>query len=198
MGKVVAIEHVTLDGVMQAPARPDEDTRDGFDLGGWALAGNDPAMMNILGARMGSSWSLLVGRTTYEDFADVWPKRAPNPFTDALNKVQKFVASTTLTEPLPWQNSTLLKGDGADAVARLRKEHDKTLVIFGSGVLVHSLMRRKLIDEFVLQIHPIVLGKGRRLFSDGSSFTNLSLVDSVTIPTGVIIATYVLNAVWSA
>ena len=198
MSKVVAIEHVTLDGVMQAPARPDEDTRDGFEYGGWGRAGNDPAMVNVIGARMGDSWSLLVGRTTYEDFADVWPKRAPNPFTEALNNVQKVVASTTLTEPLPWQNSTLLKGDAADAVAKLKKEHDKTLVIFGSGVLVHSLMRRKLIDEFVLQIHPLVLGKGRRLFSDGSSFTNFSLVDSVTMATGVIIATYVLNVLWSA
>ena len=198
MSKVVAIEHVTLDGVMQGPARPEEDTRDDFEYGGWGRAGNDPAMLNVLGARMSDSWSLLVGRTTYENFADVWPKRPPNPFTEALNKVQKFVASTTLTEPLPWQNSTLLKGDGADAVAKLKKEHDKTLVIFGSGVLVQSLMRRKLIDEFVLQIHPLVLGKGRRLFSDGSSFTNLSLVDSVTMATGVIIATYVLNILWSA
>jgi dihydrofolate reductase len=183
---------------MQAPARPDEDTRDTFEYGGWARAGNDPALMNILGSRMGNSWSLLVGRTTYEDFADVWPKRPPNPFTDALNKVEKFVASTTLKEPLPWQNSTLLKGDAAEAVAKLKKQDDRTLVIFGSGTLVHSLMRRKLIDEFVLQIHPIVLGKGRRLFSDGSSFTNFSLVDSVTVPTGVIIATYVLNALWAA
>ena len=198
MSKVVAIEHVTLDGVMQAPARPDEDTRDGFEYGGWARAGNDPAMINAMGARMGDAWSLLVGRTTYEDFAEVWPKRPPNPFTDALNAVQKFVASTTLTEPLPWQNSTLLKGDGADAVARLKKEHDKTMVIFGSGLLVQSLARRKLIDEFVLQIHPLVLGKGRRLFSDGSSFTNFSLVDSVTVSTGVIIATYALNVLWSA
>ena len=197
MSKVVAIEHVTLDGVMQAPARPDEDTRDGFEYGGWARAGNDPAMINAMGARMGDAWSLLVGRTTYEDFADVWPKRPPNPFTDALNAVQKFVASTTLTEPLPWQNSTLLKGDGADAVARLKKQHDKTLVIFGSGLLVQSLARRKLIDEFVLQIHPLVLGKGRRLFSDGSSFTNFSLVDSVTVSTGVIVATYVLIALWA-
>jgi dihydrofolate reductase len=198
VSRVVAIEHVTLDGVMQGPARPEEDTRDGFEYGGWARPGNDPAMLNVIGARMGDSWSLLVGRTTYEDFADVWPKRPPNPFTEALNNVQKFVVSTTQTEPLPWQNSTLLKGDGADAVAKLKKEHDKTLVIFGSGVLVHSLMRRKLIDEFVLQIHPLVLGKGRRLFSDGSSFTNFSLVDSATMATGVIIATYVLNVLWSA
>jgi dihydrofolate reductase len=104
--------------------------------------------------------------------------------------VEKFVASTTLAEPLPWQNSTLLKGDADDAVAKLKKEHDKTLVIFGSGVLVQSLMRRDLIDEYVLQIHPLVLGKGRRLFPDGSPLTNFSLVDSVSTGTGVIIATY--------
>jgi dihydrofolate reductase len=190
MSKVVAIEHLTLDGVMQGPARPDEDTRDGFEYGGWA-ARNDPAMMEVLGARMGSSWSLLVGRTTYEDFAKVWPNQPrPNPFTEALNKVEKFVASTTLAEPLPWQNSTLLKGDADDAVAKLKKEHDKTLVIFGSGVLVQSLMRRDLIDEYVLQIHPLVLGKGRRLFPDGSPLTTFSLVDSVSTGTGVIIATY--------
>jgi dihydrofolate reductase len=191
MSKVVAIEHLTLDGVMQRPARPDEDRRDGFEYGGWAAARNDPAMQKVTGARMGSSWSLLVGRTTYEDFASFWPNQPkPNPFTEALNNVEKFVASTTLTEPLPWQNSTLLKGDAADAVAKLKKDHDKTLVIFGSGVLVQSLMRRDLIDEYVLQIHPLVLGKGRRLFPDGSPLTNFSLVDSVSTGTGVIIATY--------
>jgi dihydrofolate reductase len=100
------------------------------------------------------------------------------------------VASTTLTEPLPWQNSTLMKGDAAEAVAKLKKEHDKTIVIFGSGVLVQSLMRRDLIDEYVLQIHPLVLGEGRRLFPDSSPLANFSLVDSVSTATGVIIATY--------
>lgn len=192
MSKVVVIEHLTLDGVMQGPARPDEDRRDGFEYGGWgATAGNDPAMQKVIGTRMGSSWSLLVGRTTYEDLASFWPNQPqPNPFTEVLNKVEKFVASTTLTEPLAWQNSTLLKGDAADAVAKLKEEHDKTLVIFGSGALIQSLMRRDLIDEYVLQIHPLVLGKGRRLFPDGSPLTKLSLVDSVTTATGVIIETY--------
>ena len=191
MSKVVATEHPTLDGVMQGPARPDEGTHADFEHGGWAAARNDPAMIEVLVAHMGSSWSLLVGRTTYEDFAKVWPNQSqPNPFTEALNNVEKLVASTTLSEPLPWQNSTLLKGDVADAAAKLKKEHDKTLVIFGSGVLVWSLMRRDLIDEYVLQLHPLVLGKGRRLFPDGSPLTNFSLVDSVTMGTGVIIATY--------
>ena len=191
MGKVVAIEHVTLDGVMQGPARPDEDSRDGFEYGGWATARSDPAMQAVLGARMGSAWALLVGRTTYEDFASVWPNRPrPNPMAEALDAVEKFVASTTLAEPLPWRNSTLLKGDAGDAVAALKREQDRTLVIFGSGVLVQSLMRRRLIDEFVLQIHPLVLGKGRRLFPDGGALVTLSLIDSVAMSTGVIIATY--------
>src|SRR5829696_8414929 len=190
MSKVVAIEHLTLDGVMQGPARPEEDTRDGFEYGGWA-ARNDPAMMEALGARMGSSWSLLVGRTTYEDFAKVWPNQPkPNPFTEALNNVEKFVASTTLVEPLPWQNSTLLKGDATDAVAKLKKERDKTLVIFGSSVLVQSLMGRDLIDEYVLQFHPLVLGKGGALSPNASPLTKLGLVDWVSAGPGVIIATY--------
>jgi dihydrofolate reductase len=107
MGKVVAIEHLTLDGVMQAPGHPDEDLRDGFRHGGWAARRQDPAMQEAMGARMTDAWSLLAGRTTYERFADYWPAQAPNPFTDALNRVQKYVTSTTLAEPLTWQNSTL-------------------------------------------------------------------------------------------
>ena len=190
MGKVVAIEHLTLDGVMQSPARPDEDSRDGFDLGGWANAGNDRAMQQAMGERMGASWCLLVGRVTYEDFAGVWPKRTGDPISEVLNKVEKFVASNTLSEPLPWQNSTLLNGDAAEKVARLKLERAQNLVIFGSGVLVQSLLRRNLVDEFVLQIHPLVLGRGRRLFPHGTSETKLSLVKSQATATGVIIATY--------
>lgn len=111
MSKVVVIEHLTFDGVMQGPGRPDEDTRDGFEYGGWAAAGNDAVMMEVQGARMGPSWSLLVGRTTCEDFAKVWPNQSkPNPISEAFNNVEKFVASTTLAVPLPWKNSTLLKG----------------------------------------------------------------------------------------
>lgn len=190
MTKIVVIEHVTLDGVMQAPAKPDEDTRDGFDYGGWAMANSDPAMQQVMGARMGASWSLLAGRVTYENFAKVWPNAPqPNPFTEILNRVEKFVVSSTLREPLPWANSILLKGEGAAAVANLKQKHDKTLIIFGSGVLVHSLMLKDLIDEYVLQIHPMVLGKGHRLF-DKAPATKLNLVDSVTTSTGVVIATY--------
>lgn len=191
MGKVVAIEHLSLDGVMQAPARPDEDRRDNFEYGGWATAGNDPAMQTAMGARMGSAWSLLVGRITYEDLMSAWQKPAkPNPFTDVLNRVEKLVVSTTLTEPLPWQNSTLLEGDPTDSVARLKRESDKTFVIFGSGTLVQTLMRKHLVDELLLMVHPVVLGAGRRLFPPGVSHTTLRLSESSTTATGVIIATY--------
>ncbi|MEV4159773.1 dihydrofolate reductase family protein [Nonomuraea dietziae] len=191
MGKVIAIEHLSLDGVMQAPGHPDEDSRDGFPHGGWAARRQDPVMQEAMGARMSSAWSLLVGRTTYERFADYWPKQAPNPFTEALDSVQKYVASTTLTEPLPWRNSTLLKGDAADAVAGLKEKVAENLVVFGSGVLVRSLMPRDLVDEFVLLIHPLVLGAGRRLFPNaGSNLSAFHLLDSTTTGTGVIIATY--------
>jgi dihydrofolate reductase len=190
MGQVVAIEHLTLDGVYQAPAREDEDRRDGFDLGGWAMAASAPEMPHVIGARMGSSWSLLAGRVTYEDLAGFWPKQPANPITDALTNAEKFVISNTLAEPLAWQNSTLLRGDGAEAVERLKKRHDKRLVIFGSGALVQSLVQRKLVDEFVLQVHPVVLGKGRRLFAEGSPFTKLKLIESVPVSTGVVILTY--------
>ena len=191
MGKVVVIEHLTLDGVMQSPGHPDEDPRDGFRHGGWASRAQDPAMQEVMGARMSSTWSLLAGRTTYERFADYWPKQAPNPFTEALNRVQKYVASATLTEPLTWENSTLLKGDAADAVAGLKESLEENLVVFGSGVLVRSLMPHDLVDEFVLMIHPLVLGSGRRLFPDsGSGLPAFRLIDSTTTGTGVIIAVY--------
>jgi dihydrofolate reductase len=191
MGKVIVIEHLTLDGVMQAPGHPDEDSRDGFQHGGWANRSQDPAMQEVMGAHMSSAWSLLAGRTTYERFADYWPKQAPNPFTEALNRVQKYVASTTLTEPLPWQHSTLLKGDAAVAVARLKEDLDENLVVFGSGVLVRSLLPRNLVDEFVLLIHPLLLGSGRRLFpSSGSDLFAFRQIDSATTATGVMIGTY--------
>lgn len=190
MSRVVAIEHLTLDGVYQAPARPDEDRREGFAHGGWAIATTTPEIQGIIGARMGRDWSLLVGRVTYEDLAGVWPRMPENPISTALNNAQKFVVSNTLAAPLSWQNSTLLRGDGADETARLRREHEKTLVIFGSGTLVQSLMRRDLVDELVLQIHPLVLGSGRRLFAHDDTVARLRLVEGVPTTKGAIVAVY--------
>jgi len=194
MRRLVAVEHVTLDGVMQGPGALDEDRRDGFDCGGWGARHSDPDMQQAAGARMGSPWSLLVGRRTYEDFFKVWPKMPkPNPFTDMLNRVDKFVASSTLAEPLPWENSRLLDGEVIPAVARLKAEHDKTLVVFGSGLLVRSLMQERLVDEFVLQIHPIVLGQGHRLFEDRVPPSDFKLVDTMISKSGVIVASYAIQ-----
>lgn len=196
MGKITVINNITLDGVMQSPARPDEDTRGGFTHGGWAIPYNDEVMGREMGRMMGEATaqggSLLFGRRTYEDFYTVWPNRTDNPFTPVLNNTQKYVASSTLEEPLPWQNSTLLKGDLAQAIARLKKGSDKDIGILGSGELIQTLMRHNLIDQFVLLIFPLVLGSGRRLFPDGGAYAALRLVNSVPTTTGVVIATYEL------
>jgi dihydrofolate reductase len=191
MRKIVVFTSVTLDGVMQAPGRPDEDRRGGFEHGGWARPYADEVMAGVAGEGMASGAALLFGRRTYEDFAVVWPNMPqPNPFTEVLNNSQKYVASTTLQEPLPWQNSTLLEGDAAEAVVRLREQPGKDLVVLGSGVLVRTLMRHDLVDQYVLQIHPLVLGSGRRLFDDGGAYAALRLADTKVTTTGVMIATY--------
>jgi dihydrofolate reductase len=190
MGKVVVWVSLTLDGVMQAPGRPDEDTRGGFTRGGWASAYTDPVMLSVAAEGMAGSGSILLGRRTYEDFFSFWPHQTDNPFTEVLDNSQKYVASTTLSEPLPWRNSTLLAGDAADAVARLKERPGKDMVVLGSGELAQSLMRRTLVDRYVLLIHPLVLGTGRRLFPDGGAPATLRLADSKTTTTGVVIATY--------
>jgi len=129
---------------MQAPARPDEDARGGFTHGGWAVPYQDSVIAKKMGEMMASgNGSLLLGRRTYEDFFSVWPKRANNPYTEVLNKVPKYVASTTLKEPLPWQNSVLLEGDAVDAVTALKRQNDVSIGILGSGELIRSLIQRR-------------------------------------------------------
>jgi dihydrofolate reductase len=190
MSKVTVFNSLTLDGVMQAPGRPDEDTRGGFSHGGWAAPYMDEVMGRVAAEGMAGSGSLLLGRRTYEDFYSFWPNQTDNPFTEVLDNTRKYVASRTLREPLGWRNSTLLEGDAADAVARLREQPGEDLTVLGSGELVRSLMGRDLVDEYMLLIHPLVLGSGRRLFPDGGTLARLRLVDSVATTTGVIIATY--------
>jgi dihydrofolate reductase len=192
MSKIVVFESLTLDGVMQAPGRPDEDLRGGFQHGGWATPYADPVLGSLAGKSGAHIGAMLLGRRTYEDFYAYWPKRTDNPFTERLNSVQKYVASTTLKEPLPWSNSTLLKGDVPEAVARLKAQLDTDMLVLGSGELVQTLMRHNLIDQYVLLIHPLVLGSGRRLFADGSPFAALRLVGTQTATTGVVVATYEL------
>ena len=187
MSKVVVLTNLTLDGVMQGPARPDEDRRGGFEHGGWAAP---YAAMEATGNNFASAGALLFGRRTYENFYAVWPKQTNSPYTEFLNTIPKYVASTTLKEPLPWSNSTLLKGDAAQAVSQLKQQPGKDLLIMGSGELIQSLMRANLIDDYVLLIHPLVLGSGRRLFPDGGAAVTLRLVATSTTDKGVVIATY--------
>jgi dihydrofolate reductase len=176
---------------MQAPGRADEDPRGGFERGGWAAPNNDPVMGRLMGERMAAGGGeLLLGRWTYEAFYGFWPHQRDNPFTEVLDNARKYVASRTLTEPLPWRNSTLLEGDAADAVATLKQQEGGDLAVLGSGVLVESLMRRQLIDTFLLMIHPVVFGAGRRLFPDGGAPASLRLADVTPTTTGVLIATY--------
>jgi dihydrofolate reductase len=193
MGRIVVMNHVTLDGVMQGPGRPDEDTRGGFTLGGWGSRSATPgdAAGKAMGERMAAGGGMagwLFGRWTYESLLSTWNDRG-GPFKDALNNSPKYVASTTLEEPLPWPNSTLLRGDIADAVGELKAQSGGVLAIMGSRVLIGSLMAADLIDEYLLMIHPLVLGTGRRLFPEGVH-VSLRLTDSVTTATGVMIATY--------
>jgi dihydrofolate reductase len=193
MGRIVVMNHVTLDGVMQGPGRPDEDTRGGFTLGGWGSRSATPgdAAGAAMGERMEAGGGLagwLFGRWTYESLLAFWNAQG-GPFKDALNNSPKYVASTTLEEPVPWPNSTLLRGDIFDAVGALKAQSGGVLAIMGSGVLIGSLMAADLIDEYLLMIHPLVLGAGRRLFPAGVH-ASLLLTGSVTTATGVVIATY--------
>lgn len=191
MGNIVAVVSLTLDGVMQAPGRADEDTRNGFEHGGWAVPYADPTQGRVVGEHMASGQrALLFGRRTYQDFYGYWPQQQDNPFTEVLNKIEKFVVSRTLTEPLPWQHSTVLSGDAVTVVRELRLARPEVdLVVLGSGELLRALMRAGMIDEYLLQVHPLALGTGQRLF-DGVDLGGLRLVESVTTTTGVIISTY--------
>jgi dihydrofolate reductase len=189
MGELTVVESLTLDGVMQAPGRPDEDTRGGFEHGGWGRPYADEVMGRAMGERMGGPGAIVLGRFTYEDLFAYWPKQRGNPYAETLNRTQKYVVSKTLKEPLAWENSTLIEGDVTDEVARLKGETEH-LTVIGSGTLVGSLMPAGLVDEYLLLIHPLVLGSGRRLFPDDGAFAKLRLVDSLTTSTGVVIATY--------
>jgi dihydrofolate reductase len=194
MGRIVVMNHVTLDGVMQGPGRPEEDTRGGFTRGGWGHRSTMPgdAAGKAMGERMAAGGGLagwLFGRRTYEGLLSYWNQQPDSPFGPMLNNAPKYVASTTLKEPLPWPNSTLLSGDIADAVGALKAQSAGVLAIMGSGQLIGSLMAADLIDEYLLMIHPLVLGSGRRLFPE-KVYVPLRLTDSVTTATGVVIASY--------
>ncbi|NOK72969.1 MAG: dihydrofolate reductase [Chloroflexi bacterium AL-N5] len=187
MGKIIVFTNVTLDGVMQAPGRPDEDPREGFEHGGWATP---YGAMQEAGETIANMGALLLGRWTYESFYAFWPNQTDTPFTALLNNIQKYVVSTILEEPLAWSNATLLRGVVSQTVGRLKEVQDQDIVVFGSAVLTQSLMQHNLVDEYVLLIHPVVIGKGKRLFANEGTYAALRLNATKTTTTGVVIATY--------
>ena len=188
--RVVVVNHVSLDGVLQGPGRPDEDTRGGFAHGGWAVAGAaDPAVGAALGERMGGDFAWLFGRVSYEGMLSHW-NAVGGPFKDGLNERTKYVATSRADVALPWPNSVALSGDVPAAVAALRDRAGGNLVVMGSGQLVRSLLPLGLVDELHLMIHPVLLGSGQRLFGSSAEVQRLRLVSSVPTDSGVVIATY--------
>jgi dihydrofolate reductase len=192
MRKLTVNEWLTLDGVMQAPMSADEDRDGGFEHGGWQMPYFDDVARRYVEEGMADAGGFVLGRKTYELLAAYWPAAPKEEASVAgpLNSLPKYVASTTLTEPLEWQNSTVLGGNVAEGVAALKGESGKDLHVLGSGELVQTLMRHDLVDQYRLIINPIVVGTGKRLFRDGGQRTPLRLVDSTISSTGQVIATY--------
>jgi dihydrofolate reductase len=188
--KLVVTTFVTLDGVMQAPGGPEEDPSEDFSLGGWSVTQWDDVMVEAMGGGMWGSkqFDLVLGRKTYEIFAAHWP-HSDEPGAELLNNATKYVASTTL-DSVDWANSQLLEGDVPSAIARIKEEDGPELQVHGSANLIQTLLEHDLVDEFRLMIFPVVVGKGKRLFGDGTAPGGLKLTDSKTSTTGVVIATY--------
>ena len=179
MRKVIASEFLSLDGVFEAPDQ-------------WHFPYFDEEMGEEIGRAMAASDAMLMGRVLYEEWADFWPRQDPeeNPVAGRMNGVRKYVVSTTLEEPLGWDNSTLIKEDVAEEIAGLKRQTGGDISISGSGSLVRSLLKDGLIDELKLMIHPVVVGNGKRLFEEGGDQKGLKLVDSKTFSTGVVYLTY--------
>ena len=190
MGKLIVTEFVTLDGVAQAPGAPDEDGDGGFTHGGWQAPLLDEESGKILFEQARSMDALLLGRRTYDIFANYWPT-APEeiPFTGLLNSVPKYVASRTIAGPLDWPGSTLVTEPLAEGIAAVKERHDEVHVI-GSLNLVQSLLRLGLVDQLQLWVYPLLLGRGKRVFADGILPTALRLTESVTYPNGTLQLAY--------
>jgi dihydrofolate reductase len=193
MRKVIVNEFMTLDGVVQAPGGADEDTSGGFEHGGWHMAYMDEVAQKEVLEGINEAGGFLLGRRTYEIFAAYWPN-APDEeqvIAEPLNTKRKYVASRTLSEPLEWQNSTLLEGDVAEAVPALKQEDgDGDLHVIGSSELVRELIANDLVDELRVMIDPLVVGGGKRVFNDDGALRSWRLVDSQVTTTGAILATY--------
>lgn len=193
MRKVIVNEWMTLDGVVQAPGTPDEDTSGGFEHGGWHLPYFDDLSQEWVTDNLTEAGGFLLGRRTYENLAGYWPSapQEEQALARPLNTRPKYVASTTLSEPLGWQNSSVLGGDVAEAVVDLKQDDGGDLHVIGSTELVRTLLEHHLVDEFRLMIDPLVVGGGKRLFPSDRARRPLRLVDSRATTTGAILAVYV-------
>jgi dihydrofolate reductase len=198
MRKVIVNEFMTLDGVVQGPSSPTEDPSGGFAQGGWhARHTVDETFRRWAVENLASAGGFLFGRRTYEIFAAHWPNASPEEqvLAEPLNTRPKYVASTTLAEPLAWQNSVLLGSDVPGAVAALKREKGGDLLVIGSTELVHALIEHALVDELRLMIDPVLVGGGKRLFPNDGALRTLRLADSTVTTTGAIITTYVPHEV---
>lgn len=192
MRKLIANEFMSLDGVVQAPGGPDEDTSGGFRHGGWHMRYLEPVSQKWITDAIAGAGGFVLGRRTYDIFASYWPKAGEEErvIADPLNTKPKYVASRTLKEPLAWQNSTLLQGDVAKAIADLKQQDGADLYTIGSSQFVQWLIERDLVDEFWLMIDPLTLGGGKRIFRDDGVRRDLRLVRGEVTSTGAIIAMY--------
>ena len=191
--RIVVTDFISLDGVVQAPGGPEEDTEGGFAHGGWSGPYFDPEAMGPVYAEvMSGAEALLFGRRTWQTMAAAWPERAGDPCADRMNAIKKYVVSRTLRQDdLHWTNSTLLPADDPlDTVRRLRAQEGGPILVMGSSNLVQTLIANDLVDEYRLMIEPILLGGGKRLFPDDGRARPLKLISSVTASTGVLVCTY--------
>ena len=184
MRKIIVLSTITLDGVMQAPGAPKEDTSGGFNYGGWAAPNDDEVSGEIMQKQMKPA-DLLLGRNTFKIFEAFWPEHAE--YWPSVNEVTKYVLSNTLARS-DWQNCVFLK-NFAD-IEKLKRSDGLDLHVWGSSKLIQQLLRHDLVDEFWLNIHPIILGKGKKLFDDSAMPAAFSLVESTTTPSGVIMVNY--------
>jgi len=187
MRKINVLTFLTMDGVMQGPGGPEEDTSNGFNRGGWSVGYFDEAVGQEMGKQMGQKFDLLLGRRTYEIFKSFWPQQK-DPTGDAINSATKYVA-TNRPVGTDW-NTVRLEGDVADAIRKLKAGSGPQLQVHGSATLIQTLLKADLVDELWLKIFPVTVGSGRRLFADGTSYAGFELIESSASPSGVILAKY--------
>lgn len=187
MRKLIVLEHITLDGVIQAPGGPDEDTSGGFKYGGWIAPFSDPILGTALRKQMDLPFDLLLGRKTFEIWAPFWPLHGDA--WPGVNIATKYVASNTIASA-EWQPSVFLTGDIPKKVAKIKQQTGPDLNVWGSGNLLQTLIQHDLVDAFWLMVYPITLGKGKRLFADGTTPAAFKVVESIVVPNGVIVVNY--------